>query len=119
MEIEKLIYSIIPLVLIIFFSWLFSVMGSRMKRQMEEEGPGVVKIPGVPPGAGVAKSSGDPLMDLFGRLGDEKIVVTEEQETSPRTGGMPQSGSSQWGMYRDPQAPRVSSEPITPKWWGA
>ncbi|MCA1960485.1 MAG: hypothetical protein LDL33_06795 [Desulfomonile sp.] len=119
MEVEKLIYSIIPLVLIIFFSWLFSVVGSRMKRQIEEEGPGLIKSPGASQGAGMAKSSGDPLMDLFGRLEDEKIVVTEEKETSPRMGGMPKSGTSEWGMYQDLQAPRVSPEPITPKWWGA
>jgi len=107
MDTEKLIYSVIPLVLIIFFSWLFSVMGSRMKKQAEEESPGV------------AKSPGDQLLDLFGKVDDEKIVVSDERGTPGQTGGIPGSWSSEWGMYRDPQAPRVSPKPITPKWWGA
>jgi|GEM_PF-491815 len=119
MEIDKLIYSIIPLVLIIFFSWLFSVMGSRMKKQMGEESPGVMNSPGTQQDAGAVKSSGDPLLDLFGRLQGDKIVVTEEEEAPPRMGGMPKTEKAPWGMHQDPQAPRVSSEPITPKWWGA
>lgn len=107
MDIEKLIYSVIPLVLIIFFSWLFSVMGSRMKKQAEEGSPGV------------AKSPGDQLLDLFGKVDDEKIVVNGEKPFSIQTDSAQPIGSTAWGTYRDPQVPVVTPKPITPKWWGA
>jgi len=90
-----------------------------MKKQMGEESPGVMNSPGTQQDAGAVKSSGDPLLDLFGRLQGDKIVVTEEEEAPPRMGGMPKTEKAPWGMHQDPQAPRVSSEPITPKWWGA
>lgn len=107
MDIENLVYSIIPLVLIIFFSWLFSVMGSRMKKQAEEGASNGVRSPG------------DQLLELFGKPDDEKNVAGEEGRAGTAIGRMPQVGKSRWEMYRDPQAPRVNAEPITPKWWGA
>ena len=30
-----------------------------------------------------------------------------------------QIDSSDWPTYQDPQAPRVTPDPIRPKWWGA
>ena len=33
MDIENILYSLVPLILIIVFSWLFSFLGSRMKKQ--------------------------------------------------------------------------------------
>ena len=107
MDIENLVYSIIHLVLIIFFSWLFSVMGSRMKKQAEEGSPNGVKTPG------------DQLLELFGKHDDEKIAVGDERRAVAQTGRMPQVGTSDWEMHRDPRAPRVSTKPITHKWWGA
>jgi hypothetical protein len=107
MDVEKVLYSLIPLILIIFFSWLFSFMGSRMKKQTDQAG------------VSSTENDDDRLMDLLtGHADDDLLVVpgTEGQERSRET---VEVDSSDWGTHRDPQAPRVTPDPIRPKWWGA
>ena len=35
-DIKNVLYSLIPLILIIIFSWLFGLLGSKMKKPTEE-----------------------------------------------------------------------------------
>ena len=105
MDVEKVVYSLIPLVLIILFSWLFSFLGSRMKRsndQVETE-----------------DTADDRFIDFMTGRADDDLLVMRGEESPEGSGPTVPVDSSDWRKYRDPQAPRVTSDPIRPKWWGA
>ncbi|MBI4961966.1 MAG: hypothetical protein HY913_01685 [Desulfomonile tiedjei] len=106
-KIENILYSIIPLVLIIVFSWLFSLLGSKMRKQGQEAEP-----------AG-EKERGFQLFDMFpqGKEGESPNAASspgmprqpEMMQPDLRT-GMPQTVTG---------APPATPKPIEPKWWGA
>ncbi len=95
-DMESILYSLIPLVLIILFSWLFSFLGSKMKKPSEngEQVPGRVL--------------GDRFFDLMKEDAEEVPQQRQPQTTQPGI-TIPQGSG----------APLVSAKPITPKWWGA
>ena len=106
-KIENILYSIVPLVLIILFSWLFSFLGSKMRKPQEE------------PGATSGDDRDPQLVDL----------MIGQKPTPPGT--EPRSEYPDWsaafpGPTRQSPitklrsgAPKVTSRPIEPKWWGA
>jgi len=106
-KIENILYSIVPLVLIILFSWLFSVLGSKMRKTPEGTD-------------GVQEKGGD--YRLIDMLTDQKpppreaTLRPEEIEWAndfpPSAQGTPQSPPI-------PGGPQVTPRPIRPKWWGA
>lgn len=105
MDVEKVLYSLIPLILIILFSWLFSFLGSRMKRETDQ--------------ADTEDTADDRLMDfLTGRADDDPLVLRGE-ESAERSGESVPVDSTGSQKYWDLQAPRITSDPIRPKWWGA
>lgn len=107
-KIENILYSVVPLLLIILFSWLFSFLSSRMRKQQPEEA-----VPGQ------EKASDHRLLDL----------LTDQIEPSPP--GEPRSMPLDWtkpvpGPVQPvpktptiPGGPQVTPRPIRPKWWGA
>lgn len=107
MDIENILYSLIPLILIIVFSWLFSFLGSRMKKQAEQ---------GASSSAGRQESS---VMDLLTGGKSEDYLFGSEHTAADQVGQAQRLDSADWKTYRDQQAPKVSSKPIKPKWWGA
>ncbi|AFM26005.1 hypothetical protein [Desulfomonile tiedjei] len=96
-DIESILYSLIPLVLIILFSWLFSFLGSKMKKPSENGD----QVPG--------RVLGDRFFDLMKEEESEEVP----QQRQPQT---PQPGIT---IPQGSGAPLVSAKPITPKWWGA
>jgi hypothetical protein len=107
MDAEKVLYSLIPLVLIIVFSWLFSFLGSRMKRQNDQTD------------LSSEEHADDRLIDLIAGRADDDLLMVPGGESAERPGEPVQIDSSDWPTYQDPQAPRVTPDPIRPKWWGA
>jgi len=103
-----ILYSLIPLVLIILFSWLLSVLGSK-KRQATQEDQG--------------RPQGGPLDQLFDLMSPQ-----EEERQAGDSRGQPTAmrpGEYEWGglpearPYQDLAGPRITPDPIKPKWWGA
>lgn len=107
MDVEKILYSLIPLILIIVFSWLFSFLGSRMKRQTDQTD------------LATDENADDRLIDLIAGREDDDLLTVPGGEDAESLGEPLEADSSEWQTYQDPQAPRVTSDPIRPKWWGA
>ncbi|MEJ2717255.1 MAG: hypothetical protein P8182_08965, partial [Deltaproteobacteria bacterium] len=104
----KVLYSLVPLILIIFFSWLFSFMGSRMKKQTDR--------------TDVSSTENDDdgrLIDFLTGHADDDLLMVPGGEGPERPKETVEVDSSDWRTYRDPRAPRVTPDPIRPKWWGA
>ncbi len=114
MDIDKLWPSILPIVLIVVISWLFSFLGSRLKKQE----------PGARPQPAGAQAQAKPQEDLLEKKILEFFGVTEEAQPAKReqqTPGTPMRDvpPTRFGTPRTPQGPVATPEPIEPKWWGA
>lgn len=106
-KIENILYSIIPLILIILFSWLFSFLGSKMRKQQEETN------------AAPEKGHDYQLIDL---LTDQKPVPSAaESQPAPLnwTTAFPAADQRVPKSPATPGGPQVTPRPIRPKWWGA
>jgi hypothetical protein len=102
---DNILYSIIPLILIIVLSWLFSFLGSKKRKETE----------------GAENSSGMRVADQF----FDFVAKGEERQEVPR------EGPPEWAEVRDRspdtpwirqpamRGPQISAKPIEPKWWGA
>ncbi|MCX5860548.1 MAG: hypothetical protein NTW27_00260 [Deltaproteobacteria bacterium] len=105
-NLENVIYSLIPLVLILLLSWLFSSMGSKAKKQLGERERTPAPLPG------------EQLLDLISGAKSGKESSPMEVITKP-TNGFAQQTTDGWGRRRSSGASEVTPEPIKPKWWGA
>lgn len=109
MDIEKLVWSLIPLLVIIAISWLFSYLGSKANKARQE----AESVSG--------SDNRDSLLDLLSFEEEEKEdemagarrAHTEDIRTDER-GQVPD-----WEAVHRRGAPVVSQDPIKPKWWGA
>jgi hypothetical protein len=98
-NLETILKSLIPLILIILFSWLFSVLGSKARKPTENaEG-------------GAEKNLGDRILEM----------MKEEPEETPREPAArgPVQIESRVAFPQQTGSPVVTAKPINPKWWGA
>ncbi len=107
MELEELLYSLIPLVLIIVFSWLFSFLGSRARARMESED-----------GSRLGDRD-DELMRIFRNEPDEERSAEADDEIV-----LDDEEGPGWDTVKpkdlwEEGAPLVTPDPIKPRWWGA
>jgi len=107
-DIKNVLYSLIPLILIILFSWLFGMLGSKMKKPTDEADLSLERAPADQP------------MDIFALMRGEA-----GQAPAPQ-GGVTvgdritaRMGSEAWGIAASSGGPNITPKPITPKWWGA
>ncbi len=112
MDLDKLWPSALPVILIVFISWLFSFLGSKYKKTQ----PGSqAQAPAAKP-----KDEGDLLekkiLEFFG-VADEVEKARQEQQTP----GKPVNSAppTRYGTSRMPEGPVTTPKPIEPKWWGA
>jgi hypothetical protein len=107
-DIKNALYSLIPLILIILFSWLFGLLGSKMKKPTEE-----ADVP-------LQKGPEDRPFDILSAIREAAGQGPEPQgglKMSDRTGSPIERGA--WGTVTGSGGPTVTPKPITPKWWGA
>jgi hypothetical protein len=110
MDIEKAVYSFLPLILIIVVSWVLSLLGSKMKKSGQNEGVTLKRGPAESP------------MDILVEKPSEQVrtiptIPRDSEDFEP--GPVFRPDSSEWGMDKAPQSPPVTPKPIKPKWWGA
>ncbi len=104
-KIEHILYSLLPLILIIFVSWFFSFLGSRVKKQTEQ-----APFP--------LKTETD--RDAVHLFLDEDEVMESPKPAQPFPGlPAPPAGSGPPLWQPQPAGPQVTPKPIEPKWWGA
>jgi hypothetical protein len=104
-NLENILYSILPLVLIIIFSWLFGLLGSRMKKQAASAGSSTTH-----------REEGGDLFDLFAaRSGEQPGASQSGMDNLPP---LPADTTS-WAPKRGLNRPPVTPDPIKPKMWGA
>jgi len=106
-KIENILYSIIPLILIIVFSWLFSLLGSKMRKQGQE---------------GEASGEKDRQFQLTDLFAQDKEVAGPTSMPIPEMDRPPDlmQPSLRTDMSKmAPGKPPITPKPIEPKWWGA
>jgi ABC-type nickel/cobalt efflux system permease component RcnA len=109
MDVEKLVWSLIPLLIIIAISWLFSYLGSKANKARQE----AESVSG--------SDNRDRLLDLLSFEEEEKeeemVGAGHAHAEDIRT----DEGSqfTDWEAVHRRGAPVVSHDPIKPKWWGA
>jgi hypothetical protein len=107
-DIKNVLYSLIPLILIILFSWLFGVLGSKMKKPTEESDVSLKRGPEDQP------------FDILSAIREAAGQAPAPQgalKINDRTATPMESVA--WGTGTGPGGPNVTPKPITPKWWGA
>ncbi len=105
MDLEKLIFSLLPLILIVLFSWLFSFLGSKMKQKAQEEG---------------VYSEGLHHWEEDDREGLRMVESFEgEEEFGPviRSDEHAEPGQDIHTVAPPDGGPRVTPDPIEPKFW--
>ncbi len=103
-HLHSILSNILPLVLIILFSWLFSFL-ARKKKQAEPA-----------KNSNADTGHGEDLFDLFSaRSGGEPTASQPGMEDLPPVS----SGPIAWRRQGPLTPPPVTADPIKPKMWGA
>jgi hypothetical protein len=103
-NLENILKSLLPLILIILFSWVFSYL-SRKKKQLEPA-----------KNAATERGQAEDLLDIFsGRSGQQPMSSEAAAENLPP---LP-SAATRWAPRGGLAPPPVTADPIKPKMWGA
>jgi hypothetical protein len=104
-KMENILYSLLPLILIIFVSWFFSFLGSRVKKHTEQ----------------ATQNQGTEPEREAAHLFFDKEEAMESPKPAQHIPGLsvPISGDRSTLMQPQSASPQVSPKPIKPKWWGA
>ena len=107
MELDDILWTLLPLIMLIVVSWVLSFLGSRVtkKRQEEEMLAGETEQGG----------SGE----LFMNLGDEELFEPSPTEQPSGPARTRRVRSEEWDPLQGTEPPPITPEPIKPKWWGA
>lgn len=105
-KIKETLITLLPLLLILVVSWLFSLMGSKLKgKQDSEEQP-------------VQKNTEEQQPDLMQILTGTKEKAPEVPSAFHDIDGGAAFGKPQHRPVAK-GGPVITPKPITPKWWGA
>ncbi len=110
-DVRDILFSLIPLILIVIFSWIFSLLGSRMKQKAEE-----------------AKESGEgwteeEFLQLFTRDDEDEERKERYDQSEYPSYQMSDQEAYDYGMQEwerrtvEAGGPVVTPDPIKPKWW--
>lgn len=105
-SLQNIIYSLIPLILILVLSWLFGSFGSKTRKQ----------VPDHPQSS--SPQPGDQIFNLISSRRDEKELLPQRAvPTMPDP--ITREDSDGWSRLQSSVPGPVTPEPIKPKWWGA
>ncbi|MGC8907703.1 MAG: hypothetical protein ACP5M0_09705 [Desulfomonilaceae bacterium] len=104
-NITNVLYSLLPLIIIIFLSWLFSQMGAKAKRRTETAEKEAPSLPG------------DQIMDIL--LGKGPSTKDQAPHPTESPAGSSSMTVESWDVQRPVSRSEPTPKPITPKWWGA
>jgi hypothetical protein len=107
MDSGDLLKSLIPLILIIVFSWLFSALGSRMKKRAEQEQ------------ADTETDIGEEIFNLFSAGSEEEPHDSPDYMHSVEQEAIGPEAGTDWDSVDRYGSPVVTPDPIKPRWWGA
>jgi Na+/H+ antiporter NhaC len=106
---DNILYSILPLILIVGISWFFSFLGAKARKQTQQ-------APGQPLPETHTQPEKDPMELFFGIDNDmESPKVSQPNQEQPIP-GIP--SDTTLGRLLAPE-PQITPKPIEPKWWGA
>ena len=106
-EAKNVIFSLIPLILIILFSWLFGLLGKGKKPTQETD-------------LSPEKSPAEVPLDIFAQMrGQTGQAPAGQGEARVDERMAAPIGIRAGRAAKSSGAPRVTPKPITPKWWGA
>jgi hypothetical protein len=105
-SLENIIYSLIPLILILVLSWLFGSFGSKTRKQEGERQKPSSPLPG------------EQLLDLISSKRGEKELLPEGAGAK-LPNEIAHEDTDDWNRLRSGAPGVVTPEPIKPKWWGA
>jgi hypothetical protein len=115
MQEKSVFWSLVPLILIIVLPWLFGFIGTRRKRAQQEREDGMqteYRAEGTPDAEQYYEGEDDDTEWLFASEEDRP------DQTQPGTEHLALE-QREVSRYYEVPAPRISPEPIKPKWWGA
>jgi len=105
-KMENILYSLIPLIIIILISWAFSFLGSKRRGQQDSAETETQTAPR------------DQLLDFLTQGDDqEERLTVRRDEGGSRVG--PHADWDAWAPGVPTGGPKVTPDPIKPKWWGA
>jgi hypothetical protein len=109
MDLEKLLPSAIPILLIIAFSWFLSYLGAKSKKKEPE-----AQVTQNKQGENLVEKK---ILEFFG-VAEEVEKAKQSEQTPLQTAN--EASPSGWASPR-PSGGAVlpTSKPIEPRWWGA
>jgi hypothetical protein len=107
-DLEKLIPSLLPIILIIVVSWVFSFLASKMRKPQQQEGE-----------SAPAERGGDLLGDLFNLGKGQDVFQRPQGRPAGPAGEIQPMDMGDRRPYQDVRGPSISPRPIEPRWWGA
>jgi hypothetical protein len=108
MDIEQLIYSFAPIVVILIISWVLGGMRTQAKKPAKKEEPTLADLLGMRPPQAAQRNAEEE---------DFLVPGTQRQTESPERSADPNMGRTP--SFEDLRPPVATPEPIKPKWWGA
>lgn len=105
-KMENILYSLVPLIIIILISWAFSFLGSKRRGQQTSAETETQATPR------------DQFLEFLteGDEQEERLIVRRD-EAGSKVG--PHVDLSAWAPNVPTGGPKVTPDPIKPKWWGA
>ena len=104
-KMENILYSLIPLVIIVFISWLFSFLASKRRKEQD--------------GVETEHESARTQFLQFLSNGDEIEEETATEQDMRRTDALSYDDRHNWTPDVPQGGPEVTPKPIEPKWWGS
>ncbi len=105
-KMENILYSLIPLIIIILISWAFSFLGSKRRQSSDNAEVETQRTPR------------DQFLDFLSEEhAEDEEMIARQEASSTRTG--PHVDLEVWAPDVPAGGPEVTPDPIKPKWWGA